>query len=45
MVGAITNGLSNPIEIPKLSEFFDFCVSAEEDRGPTYGILWPFGAG
>lgn len=31
MVGAITNGLSNPIEIPKLSEFFDFCVSAEEE--------------
>lgn len=31
MVGAITNGMGNPTEIPILSEFFHFCVSAEEE--------------
>ena len=33
MVGAITNGMGNPTEIPILSEFFHFCVSAEEEPG------------
>lgn len=31
MVGAITNGLGSPTEIPELSDFFAFSVSAEEE--------------
>ena len=46
LVGAITNGMGNPTEIPILSEFFHFCVSAEEEPGiksdeiESYERIW-----
>jgi FMN phosphatase YigB (HAD superfamily) len=29
VVGAITDGNSNPLDIPELAQYFDFCVNAE----------------
>jgi FMN phosphatase YigB (HAD superfamily) len=36
VVGAITDGNSDPTDIPELSEYFDFCVNAE-----TVGVSKP----
>jgi len=43
IVGAITNGRGNPLDMPSIATFFDFCVSGEDDgvfpqRKPEKGI-------
>jgi len=30
-IGAITNGRGNPLEMPSVKEYFDFCISGEDD--------------
>lgn len=42
-IGAVTNGRGNPLEMSNIREFFDFCVSGEDenvfpDRKPHPGI-------
>lgn len=43
VIGAITNGRGNPLHMPSIAEYFDFCVSGEDDnvfplRKPDKGI-------
>lgn len=43
IVGAITNGRGDPLEMPSVREYFDFCVSGEDEgvfprRKPDEGI-------
>lgn len=43
VIGAITNGRGNPLEMPSVASYFDFCVSGEDDgvfprRKPDKGI-------
>lgn len=43
VIGAITNGKGNPLKMPSTKEYFDFCVSGEDDdvfplRKPSEGI-------
>ena len=43
VIGAITNGRGNPLDMPSLVSYFDFCVSGEDDdvfpkRKPDKGI-------
>eukprot|EP00580_Thalassiosira_gravida_P019296 CAMPEP_0201663206 /NCGR_PEP_ID=MMETSP0494-20130426/5065_1 /ASSEMBLY_ACC=CAM_ASM_000839 /TAXON_ID=420259 /ORGANISM="Thalassiosira gravida, Strain GMp14c1" /LENGTH=350 /DNA_ID=CAMNT_0048141745 /DNA_START=156 /DNA_END=1208 /DNA_ORIENTATION=+ len=43
IIGAITNGRGNPLEMPSMKEYFDFCISGEDDgvfprRKPDKGI-------
>lgn len=43
LIGAITNGRGNPLCMPSVKSFFDFCVSGEDDgvfpkRKPDKGI-------
>ena len=43
IIGAITNGRGNPLDMPSIATFFDFCVSGEDDgvfpqRKPEKGI-------
>ena len=42
-IGAVTNGRGNPLEMDRIKEYFDFCVSGEDDgvfpeRKPSPGI-------
>lgn len=43
VIGAITNGRGNPLEMPSVADYFDFCVSGEDEgvfpkRKPDKGI-------
>ena len=43
IIGAITNGRGNPFNMPTIAQYFDFCVSGEDDevfplRKPDKGI-------
>ena len=43
VIGAITNGRGNPFKMPTIAQYFDFCVSGEDDnvfplRKPDKGI-------
>ena len=43
IIGAITNGRGNPLDMPSLAAYFDFCISGEDDgvfpqRKPDKGI-------
>jgi len=43
IIGAITNGRGNPLDMPSIETYFDFCVSGEDDgvfpqRKPDRGI-------
>ena len=43
VIGAITNGRGSPLEMPSVKEYFDFCISGEDEgvfprRKPDKGI-------
>ena len=43
VIGAITNGRGSPLEMPSIKEYFDFCISGEDEgvfprRKPDKGI-------
>mmetsp|Transcript_8503 Transcript_8503/g.18387 ORF Transcript_8503/g.18387 Transcript_8503/m.18387 type:complete len:362 (-) Transcript_8503:28-1113(-) len=43
IIGAITNGRGNPLHMPTIANYFDFCISGEDDgvfprRKPDRGI-------
>ncbi|KAL7534736.1 hypothetical protein ACHAXR_006050 [Thalassiosira sp. AJA248-18] len=43
VIGAITNGRGNPLEMPSIAPYFDFCISGEDEdvfprRKPDRGI-------
>ena len=43
VIGAITNGRGNPLEMPSVASYFDFCISGEDEgvfprRKPDKGI-------
>jgi len=43
IIGAITNGRGNPLDMPSIANMFDFCISGEDDgvfpqRKPDKGI-------